>query len=373
MLQTGRLPLLRKDWVLLGIAWLFMQIFFLYTLGIEVEDEAAKYIGLSRDLVNGTVRFQLHDCWYAGYTGIHVLIRVLGLPPQAMYGVQFILSFISLVYFMKIIAVYAGDRLRILVAGILYATCFIIQQWTCYLFTDTMFYQLLIIGIYFMLQQNESSKHQKIFWSFLLFLPFFRPVGFLFIVVACTHWIFTGGKKNLLKLSVAGIYLVFLVFLVQRSILGDNGYFYPYHNLDANIICGLNSDLLKYQQVPYNRQTKIIDHFLHNPELAVRLFLLRFFKAFSLTRPFFSSMHNLLAGAACVFYYGLALMGLVHIFRKKIKTLYFLPVACIVFVIPSVAYCVEWSGRMSLPMFCCAMIMAGIGTSVLLQRFFPKN
>jgi len=269
---------------------------------------------------------------------------------------------------MKIIAMYADSRVQVLAAGLLYATCFIVQQWTSYLFTDTLFYMLLIIGVYFLLQENKSRKQRTWFWVFLIMLPFFRPVGFLFVAVACVHWIFNWQRNNVVKLAASLGYLLLLLFFVQRSIVADETYFNPHHNVQAEIICGWPSGLLKYQRVPY-KHTSLSEYFLDNPGMAARLFLMRFFKSFSLTRPYFSAVHNLLLAAACVFYYALALVGFINILRKKQRELYFLPFACVMFVLPSVMLGVEWSGRVSLPTFCCMLIMAGIGTSYLVSKY----
>ena len=151
----------------------------------------------------------------------------------------------------------------------------------------------------------------------------------------------------------------------------STGIFYPFDNLDANIICGLSSkNLLQYQVVPYTREMRITEYFLNNPEMTIRLFSYRFYKVFSMTRPFFSDSHNIIIAAACFVYYTLALIGFMLIILKKKREQFFLLAGCLIFSIPSIIFCVEWHGRMSIPVLCFILIAGAIGIDKVINRWY---
>jgi hypothetical protein len=51
--------------------------------------------------------------------------------------------------------------------------------------------------------------------------------------------------------------------------------------------------------------------------MTIRLFSYRFYKVFSMTRPFFSDSHNIIIAAACFVYYTLALIGFYADYPQK--------------------------------------------------------
>lgn len=368
-----RPPLTRNDWILITFCWLLTQILVYSIYGINSKEEALTYISLADNFVNGSGDFTLYRLWYSGYVGILVLIRMSGLPHETMYIIQLALSFVAVIYFTRIISLWTSSRIALVLSGILYSTCFIIQQWVTHLFTDAFFSMLLIIAIYYLLNENKSRRHRIVFWFLLLILPFFRPVGFLFILVACFHWIFNFQRENIYKILAVSVYIIFLLVLINRSIMESTGIFYPFDNLDANIICGLSSNnLLEYQVVPYTREMRITEYFLDNPEMTIRLFSYRFYKVFSMTRPFFSDSHNIIIAVACFVYYTLALIGFILIILKKKREQFFLLAGCLIFSIPSIIFCVEWHGRMSIPVLCFILIAGAIGIDKLINRWYKR-
>lgn len=181
--------------MLIGVLWMIVQIIFFTMRGINIREEAGTYISLADNWMHSDRRFQLHNIFYSGYVSIYVLLRWLGLPDKSMYGIQLALSALSTYYFVMIVRLFINSRYVIIISGILYATCYIIQQWVIALFTDSIFCSLLVIAVYFLLTMEESKKNTRIFWALFVVLPFFRPVGFLFILVACSYWIMISIKK----------------------------------------------------------------------------------------------------------------------------------------------------------------------------------
>jgi hypothetical protein len=119
--------------------------------------------------------------------------------------------------------------------------------------------------------------------------------------------------------------------------------------------------MMKYAKTPYNEGMPVFQFLMQNPEMTIRLFLTRTYKVFSMSRPFFSPKHNLLLNLSTAIYYILALWGLVKMVRRKNTNLYFLLFGIFVFALPQIIFCVEWSGRLSLPVIAYILILCGIG------------
>jgi hypothetical protein len=354
----------KLDWLIIGCCWLLLQFLFLKIQGINDQEESVKYITLANRWLSGDRHFSLYNLFYSGYTAIHVLLKWLGLPYKTMYVVQLLFSIGAVYYYIKIISLYICSRTAILFSGIMYAGCFIIQQWVCFLFTDSIFSSLIIITVYFLLTEEKSNSNKRIFWILLFVLPFFRPVGFLFMPVACLYWLSFPLRQNLGKIGISTFYFLIIGFLAYLTFQPDEPYYYPIHsahNLRANVICGYPDDLIQYSTTPYRNGMSVIGFLAQNPNMTARLFLYRTYKVFSMTRPFFSPWHNRLLVLSTLVYYLFALAGIIKIIRGKKKSLYFLGAGVVIFSIPLIIFCVEWSGRFSLPVLCFVLLICPVG------------
>ena len=354
-------PLKKTEWIVIAVTWAAIQMVFLFIMGINDGEEARKYISAAQRILDGTMNFSLHNIWYSGYIALHILVALMGLPVEGMYVVQLVLSFVSLVHFVKLLSMWVNERWTLIISALLYATCFIIQQWVAHLYTDTVFYMLLVIATYYLVTAQNSLANKTICCIFILLLPFFRPVGLLFVLLACIHWLTESPRKNRWLIFSSLAYFSLLLYLALSSLDPTNGYYYPLHNAEANIICGYESGLLRYQTSPYEQDKSILHYFINNPGLTLRLFTARLIKVFDLTRPFFSTIHNVSIAISSVVYYCLALVGITSILKRKQCNRFVLMWGTVLFAAPSVMFCVEWHGRMSLPVICYVLVLAGIG------------
>lgn len=376
----------KQDWYLIGACWLATQLIILWYFGINDGGESAVYIEWSKNWLAGVRHYNLNVIFYAGYIAIHVLLRWLGLPVKSMYGVQLLLSALSVYYFVRILARWVQSRAALVLTAILYSTCYIIQLYVSMLYTESVFCDLLLIGSYYLLTASPTAplnsapqgnspllsaipsphlRNRIICWIFILLLPFFRPVGFLFTALACCYWATTSLRRNRWQILAGIAWLACVIILINIS-LESPGFFYPGHNAEANIICGYPSDLLQYRQVPYHEGMSTFGYLLRNPNMTIRLFAWRFYKVFSLPRPYYSTGHNLVLGITSITYCLLALTGLYQIFfRRSTLPKYFLPFAILLFSLPCVALCVDWEGRFSLPVYGFLLLAAGIGLDAI--------
>jgi hypothetical protein len=361
-IHSGRLK--KSDWILIGCSWLLIQIIILKFLGIYDREEAVKYISIADRWMKGDRNFNLYTLFYSGYVSIYVLLRSVGLPFKSMYAVQLFFSALAVYYYIKILGLFIHSRFVIVTSALLYATCYILQQWVGILFTDSVFSSLLVIAIYFLLTEQRGPGNKWMFRILLFILPFFRPVGFLFIPLACFHWIINSIRKNRNHLLISTGYLLFIGIAIFKTFGHDEPYYYPIHslpNIQANVICGYPGDLLKYRIVPYREGMSVASYLYQNPGMTARLFLYRFYKVFSMGRSYFSPRHNLMLFATTFVYYILAIAGVAEIIRRKERKSYFLLAGILLFALPMVIFCGEWSGRFSLPVFCFVLLLGSFG------------
>jgi hypothetical protein len=374
----NRKKLLKKsDWILIGCSWLLTQIVVYYFLGIKDQEEAVKYIGLADNWINGDRNFNLYNLFYSGYVAIHVLLESIGLPYKSMYVVQMFFSILAVYFYVKILGLFLKSRFAILVSALLYATCYIIQQWVSILFTDSIFCNLLVIATYFLLTEERSSANKWILWILLFILPLFRPVGFLFIPLACFCWFITGWRKNKVKIGICFTYILLIGMIIYKTFdSGESSYYYSMHslnNIKAYVICGFPDDLSKYASVPYNEGMSVFRYMFLNPGMTFRLFLTRFYKVFSMGRSYFSPLHNLLLFIPSLVYYLLAIIGLAELTRQKNKKLYFIIAGILIFSFPMVIFCVEWFGRYSLPVIFYTLLLSSLGINRIMRFSNPST
>jgi hypothetical protein len=203
-----------------------------------------------------------------------------------------------------------------------------------------------------------------------LILPFFRPVGFLFVAVAVIFWLTNGSKKNKeCILFFSGYFLVLISFSWYCLVYSEN-FFFPGHNSEANIICGYPSDLVKYIKEPYDPGKSMFHFLISNPGMTGRLLINRLYKSFWMTRPFYSAKHNLFIAVSLIPYYSLAIIGAGSILRKRL----FLKNAFILFglfilIVPMLLFCADWVSRFMLAPFVFIFILMSLGINFLFQKF----
>ncbi len=371
-INQPQIKLGKKNWAMIFSFWMIAQMVYLYLLGINDKEEAQTYLSITNEIIHGTSKLTPNYYLYSGYIFIQLVVHFIGLAYKWVYLVQLILSGLALVAFTSILTVWLSSKKAIITTCFLYATCPFIQSWVCFLYTDSVFTSLLTIAIYFVVFQQYKTKNVIGLWTAILLLPFFRPVGFLFALLVIFYWL-SSSKKNWLNIALASIYLIGLLLFINYAFNNSKSFFYPYHNAEANIICGLPSGLMHYINVPYHKGMSMFHFFIANPIMTFYLFSHRLLKSFWITRPYFSTLHNLVIICLLIPYYFLALSGLFSIILQRKKVCYFLIVGIFLFVMPLMLLCVDWLTRFTLPIFPFIFLLVGIGINYWVNRYSNKE
>jgi hypothetical protein len=362
----------KRNRVLIAVVWIVSQAVFLYLNGIVTTGESTTYIDAANQVIeSGNLFFSSRTYLYSVHILLLVLLKKAGLPYVWMYGVQLLTATLALICFIKFFRF--ASALPVTISALLYCVCPFFQPWVCFLYTDAMFANLLLIAVYLLTYADSALKKIGL-WTLLLLLPFYRPLGILFIPIAVLFWLLQWQKGNWLKIIIATLYFFCVLGVVWFCINNAKGYFYPQHNTEANIICGYNSDLVKYITVPYDPNRSIAYFFFSNPSMTWRLFLNRLFKAFWMTRPYYSGIHNLFTCIALPPYYLFAAVGVVALIKQNaIKKNVYLLCGLLVFTAPIVLFCADWVNRFILPTLVFVFILMGFGVNSLVSAYQNRN
>jgi 4-amino-4-deoxy-L-arabinose transferase-like glycosyltransferase len=363
----------KKTWIFLMGFWFISQMIFLYSDGINPVGES-DFRNVVNMVIHGEWNFSPNYYLYFGNIIILIFLKLIGLSNEWAYLVQLFVAAAAFICFIKLLKIILSNSTAIILAAILFCICPFFQSWTCFLSTDSNFANLLIITTYLLVNPVRSEKQKKWLILCLLVLPFFRPVGFLFVAVAIFFWLTNERKKNTHLIFFFSGYFILLVFFSWYCLVYSQNFFFSGHNSEANIICGYPSDLVKYIKEPYDPGKSMFHFLISNPDMTWRLLLNRLFKSFWMTRPFYSAKHDLFIAVALIPYYGFAIIGVGSILRKGffLKNAYIL-FGLFIFVVPMLLFCADWVNRFMLAPFVFIFILMSLGINFLFQKFYKPT
>lgn len=360
--MNEQLTLSRKQWWLLLLVWAATHALLLWQFSIINSQEAQAYEGVARDWLAGRYEhIGIQFVFYAGYIALRVLQLALHLPNAAVYIVHLLLSLAAAYSFGALLYAYPRSAKLANAAILLYVTCPVIVVWNNFLYTDIIFCYLLTIGLYLMSRHNDTSQYKIWFWIILLIIPFFRPVGFLFAATCMVYWIMMRTPVKPMEWLTVSFVLLLALIGIPYVFNHAKDFYYPNHNAEANIICGLPSHLLQSISTPYDPQKGILYFFWSNPVTTVKLFAWRLWKMFWMTRPYFSSGHNALLVGQMLLYYSLSLRGIWLLAKSNRQLLLFILLALGIWMAPGLFFCADWANRFVLPAFVFILWLAAIG------------
>ncbi|MCU0395731.1 MAG: hypothetical protein MUF29_07460 [Chitinophagaceae bacterium] len=343
---------------LLLIVWCLTHAILWWLNGINNSQEALAYEGVARAWLRGESGFSPHFLMYAGYIAIRVAQLWMGWPIATVYLLQSILTLAAAMAFARLLWCIQPNRHINWWGTLLFITCPVISYWNNFLYTDSVFTSLLVIGLYLLVRKPAGRLQWLALWLLVLALPFFRPVGLLFAITCMVYWLIMDAGRYRTQI-LAALLLCTAGFIGIAAILEHSRqFFYPFHNARMNVICGLPSDLEAQIRVPYDPEKGIISFLLSNPWASLRLFAWRLWKSVWMTRPYFSPAHNGVLAMLLVFYYGLAVRGSFLLKRSHPRLLLFAVISLLIWLAPGMFFCADWANRFILPAFVFILLMA---------------
>jgi hypothetical protein len=350
----------RKEWAVICLAWLITQLATLWFYGIYIKEEAIVYTNIANEVVKGNLDHSVHYLLYAGYILPLVFLKYIGLSFEWMYLLQLALSLTGLIAFVSILKFIKLSNFSIVSGGLLFASCPFFQSWNSHLYSDAFFGNVVVIYTCLLLRfGNGKSIHFILLLFFLIFATFVRPVGFLLAVITLIYLIL--NRVKWVRIFMVSTWLIFSAIFINFALKQGKDFFYPNHNLELNIICGLSGNLEKYEVTPYTESMSIPAYFFSNPELTWHLFVERLGKSLWMTRPFFSKLHNSTNAILCILYYIPAIYGFFYVIRKKLSIGYVFISGMVIWLIPNVLFCADWHNRFMVPFIPFLLVIATLG------------
>lgn len=379
-------PAGKKSGLLLVILFCLVQAGLLMAYGIYTQEEAAKYIYEAGFFREHGVFSQPKYVFYSGYIFLRVLADALHTGDIGVYIFQVILNALATICFYRLALRVSSSGMAAVISTALLILCIPFQKWTAYLFTESVFFSLLIIYTYVLFTQFKNAyARPALLLLLLLLLIISRPTGMLVIpasLLLASHYLFANGKK-LLVLVVWVPGLAGLALLLDTAIKGKGEFDFIKPFIEEHIICGLPSQQVSGESWHFpkgggqsedgNSLLGLIRYIAHNLGEILRLALLRLGAFFGLVRSYYSGLHNILLMAGFYPVYILAATGFRWVATRAKPFFVFSLTLIATFTLSVMLTCDDWHNRFIMPIMPLIFIYAGIGAVRLCNRLFKKK
>jgi len=369
---------LANDKFILLILFACVQLFLLLTVGIYTKEEATKYISEAAYFSGHHAFTQPKYFFYSGYILIHVINNWLGSGIVGVYLFQVILSGVATICLYSLSVNIGLERRVAFLTCLLLIFCLPFQKWTVYLFTESIFFSLLIIytSIFF---SRILSAPAKIYLGLLFccLLIISRPTGLLVIpaslVLVSVALIRKKMFAYLALIWIPGI--IGLLWITNMAMKGEGEFDFIKPFVEEHVICGYSSSGISYQPASNNSNSLqglvsyILQHFSQFAALASK----RAVAFFGLIRPYFSMRHNLFLAVYFYPIYLFFLLGIPIVYRKSPSFVYYSLALMATFLLSVLVTCDDWHNRFIMPVVPLIMVYASAGIYYVYDRLISRR
>ena len=364
---------LANDKFILLLLFVCVQLFLLFTVGIYTKEEATKYISEAAHLSRQHAFTQPKYLFYSGYILLHVFNNWLGSGIVGVYVFQVILGGAAIICLFSLCINLGLERRVAFLTCLLLIFCLPFQRWTAYLFTESLFFSLIIIYTSILFSRSLSASG-KIFLGLLFccLLIVSRPTGLL-VIPASLVFISVSlfRKKKFAYLSflwISGI--TGLIWITNMAMKGQGEFDFIKPFVEEHVICGFSTSGISYQPTSTNSNSiqallnYIVQHFGQFASLAFK----RAVAFFGLIRPYFSTLHNLFLAVYFYPIYLFFLLGLPVVYRRSPSFVSYSLALMATFLLSVLVTCDDWHNRFIMPIVPVIMIYASTGIYVVYER-----
>ncbi len=341
--------------VILMIFWLMVQFALFLRYGFVMDFEGLKYQN-DANLLTQHFQFNFQRIFYSSYTIIIAAILKLGLGYYGVLIFQLIINAWSNVMFFKILKRSLSQSVAFIISVLLILTVQI-QMWNFHLFTESLFISGIIIFMYIVFSFNYSLKDIIKLLLLLVFISYLRPIGISLALPAIVYFIAKNDddkKQRFIIISIL-VLLVVLQFVLMLLLKDNFNEFYTVATAKLWII-GAYDTISDYPQFSF-----LPDY--------IRAIVLRFLYYFSMLRPYYSNIHNLLE---MFFYpiYLLSFIGMYSMYKNNLSKLLFILSIIGIFTVFTVFTHVNYHGRYISPILPIFLMSASFGLDFLRTKFY---
>ncbi len=343
----------RARWGIVALHILFLLGIYLHQ-GIHTDKEALKYLGCARDILHGDLTDLLGTYLkYGAYVLFLLPFVALGVPELAVVA-QIVLGILAALTLGRLVERITDNALAGNMAMALLLLCHPVQQWTLALYTESFFTSMAILFV-----ERITRPQRPNAWAIVLALltVFARPVGMLFVGPALLWKAAQSRAGPRFKAWLPAGYAV--VLLIAIALPGIHA---PQLEpiVEAHVIAGFPRDAGAMAHFEGSSIFAAQRFLLERHGLAewAMLFVRRAASLPDLTRPYYSTAHNLLNGVWMLLY-PLALWGL---WRWRLHPTVALVAAMLLLHIVLVGLTHdEWSVRFMVPLLPWVLSLAVLG------------
>lgn len=357
----------KAKYLLISTAYvLFLYLLYRYS-GIVTVNEAEKYILASQEFLKGNIVYTFeHHLFYSSYVFFVAPFYALG----GVIGVviaQVVVNILAATCIKKSIdLLLPGNKVSVL-GPLIFLFSYPIQYWTLSLYSDNFFVCLTSICLYYTLK--KKTMPEKIFWLLLLLIQIFtRPPGIFLSLVFGAYYLYTEKIVSTSRLWVlAATMLVILLSFLFYIPVETKAYIKPIA-AGAIIVDMPDYDIPKFNEIEKSSLGNAYSYLLDKIGLAgiIKLYYKKLTSFFTLTRPYYSTLHNTVLTAHYLLYI-LAIIGSIIVFKKN-ERIVILGI-CSIFLIANLVGLTynEWHYRFTLVIFP-FLIIFGVAGLIVFQK-----
>lgn len=378
LIAKTRQQILSRPLPYLFFLFALVQLVLYWKIGVFTGLEADKYV------IEGNMLYdQGHftDSKYIFYLPVILLVylsRALGVSYHLVVIVQVLLSGLALYYFYKLGNLIGNIKIAV-TSSILLILFFPLQVWNFYLYTDSIFISLTIIYAYIICRWGDRGLKGTLFiLLFLALLQFARPHGFLFIPCTIVYLLLRQQTRASFfsGLALSALLLFAMYFLLNAAFTGggDMDAMKPF--IEEHIICfvpmkpeGTALDIVKTA----NPVNDLFYYIIHNPFHFVRLMFLKLLSFFNMTRPYYSTGHNLFLLLFFIPIYIMSIPGIYYLVKAFRNFSTYLLAMLVLYPLGATFQCDDWHSRFAMVTFPYFILLACIGVYGLLQKRNQKK
>lgn len=371
-----RFPALLKSNTAAVIAlWLFFQALWYLRFGFVFNSEGYKYTHEAGHILEHHAFSQFRYLFY--FTTIAVIALSLTVKTGVLGALLFImgLNLAAYLYFFSALRNFFGRSLPALVIVGLLLSFWPYQSWSLFLFTECMFYSLVMVLFGHLLRFKELSfRFLSVAGVLLLLLIISRPLGILFVPPVLLFVFARLGKRQRFYMLFAGIAFCFLLnYIVHIFFTTTSDWSMTYALTGDMITCDVpvtNPDYRPKLSNHPNQLYQLFYYLQHNFPHFLRLAAVRLRYFFFLAKPFYSPGHNLYLIAYDVLIYGSLLWNFRRIIRVvPLALLLFIFSSILLFALATALQCDEYHSRFALTLTPFYMSLVVIGWWPVLSGF----
>ncbi len=358
---------------MLAAAWLLVQAALWWTNGINITNEAQKYLGQAYHLQQER---HFDDPKYVFY-GIPIFLIYAALQLHTGFVlvvmIQLLLNALATAAFYKICVTVLNNRNGAVLATLFYISFFPIQYWNTFLYTESVFYSLCIFFMYAFIVMPASSILTHIARGLVVTaLLFTRPLGILLLPVVFFFYLIQSRLKPVAKWLIA--------FTVCAGVCGLVNFLY-HSNADMDILLPqLKGSIICYGPPAYdppnlavintgNPVSDLAWFIIHNPGYFLKLAVRRLASFFNLYRADYSPIHNAYLIGCMLALYGLVIFAIARCAAIKTAPFQFIFIPLLVILcIGVMLQCDDYNSRFSMPLFPWIILLATNGLLKLVQK-----